>query len=120
MKEWAAPISGQVTDIQKSTELSVSSISSILEIMNRVDSFTASIASAVEEQSVATQEISRGVSEASEGTIAVRNDVTEVEKVVSETAQTANQVEAASEDVRSQTNDLRSSIEVFLKQVAAV
>lgn len=112
-------ISSQITGIQSATGEAVTAIGSIFDIMQKVESYTSTIAAAVEEQGAATGEISRSVVEAANGTQSLTSNVTEVSKAVSETAQSAMQVQSASNEVKTKTDELRTSVDRFLKNVSA-
>jgi methyl-accepting chemotaxis protein len=61
-------ISHQIAGIQTSTQDSVTAIKEISATIGRISEISSAIASAVEEQGAATQEISRNVQQAAEGT----------------------------------------------------
>jgi methyl-accepting chemotaxis protein len=112
-------IAEHVTAIQQATTSSVEAIGSIATTMKQAESFTASIAVAVEEQAAATNEIARSVSEAARGTQSVAGSMKQLKATVGETDQSAAQVHQAASDMASQTRDLNETIETFLRRVAA-
>ena len=112
-------ISEQINDIQTATNMSVESIQSINRTMQKVQGFTATIASAAEEQDAATTEISRSVQQAAAGTQEVTTNITGVSGSVSETRQSAERMQRASSQVVSQSEKLKLSIDNFLASVAA-
>ena len=112
-------ISEQISDIQTATNISVESIQSITQTMQEVQSFTATIASAVEEQDAATMEISRSVQQAATGTQEVTTNITGVSESVSETRRSAEEMQSASREAAAQSEKLKLSIDTFLKNVAA-
>ncbi|MEQ9208467.1 MAG: methyl-accepting chemotaxis protein, partial [Pseudomonadales bacterium] len=61
----------QIERMQTQTAESVTSIADIVEIVGRVNEFTSSIASAIEQQTAATEEISSNVNQASNATTEV-------------------------------------------------
>jgi len=87
--------------------------------MAEVNSYTSSIASAVEEQGAATQEISRSVSHAATGTEQVVGSMQVVTSSVDETNSSASQVLEASKGVSAQAVTLRNTIDAFLSEVTA-
>lgn len=111
-------IASQIEGIQSATSEAVTAISSIFDIMKQVETFSVNISTAVDQQGVATDEISRNILQAATDTQNVSSNVTEVARVVSDTTQTAISVQSAAEDVKSKTDELRSSVDVFLKDVA--
>jgi methyl-accepting chemotaxis protein len=78
-------ISQQITGIQAATQDSVAAIQEIGDTIGRMSEIASTIASAVEEQGVATQEISRNVQQAAQGTQQVSSNITDVQRGASET-----------------------------------
>jgi methyl-accepting chemotaxis protein len=112
-------IAGQVRAIQEATESSAQAISSIVQTINRVSEISTAIASAVEEQGAATQEISRNVQQAAQGTQEVSSNITGVTDAAGQTGHAARQVlESAGELSRNGTM-LKSQVEEFLRTVRA-
>jgi len=112
-------ISTQIADIQNSTSEAVEGISEITRTMTEVNTFTSSIAAAVEEQGAATQEISQSVSQAANGTMQVVGSMQAVTASVEETNTSASQVLDASKGVATQASSLRQTIDTFLSEVTA-
>lgn len=112
-------IAEHVDAIQKATSSSVAAIATIARKMKQAESFTASIAVAVEEQAAATNEISRSVGEAARGTASVSANMDGLKSSVGETDQSAAQVHQAAGDLSSQSRQLNETIETFLHRVAA-
>ncbi len=112
-------IRGQIEGIQASTEDAVDAIGAIREIMTEVGTYTASIASAVEQQASATSEISRNVQEAASGTEVVSENISGVTGAVGETSQSSAQVASATAELANQAEKLRSTVDRFLDEVAA-
>ncbi len=95
-------ISSHVTQIQEATRLTVSGIDEISSTIGNVNEISTTIASAVEEQSAATQEIARNVEEAAIGTRDVSASITHVNAATEETQQSASQVLMASNELSQQ------------------
>ena len=112
-------IAEHVAAIQHATSTSVEAIGAITATMKDAESFTASIAVAVEQQAAATNEIARSVSEAARGTETVAVNMRQLKMTVGETDQSAAQVHQAADDMASQSRDLSDTIEDFLRKVAA-
>ncbi len=68
-------ISTQVQDIQSSTNLAAESIKNVSDIITNIDEIAVSVASAVEEQSVATKEIAGSIDRASQSTKEVSDNI---------------------------------------------
>ncbi|MET0529529.1 MAG: methyl-accepting chemotaxis protein [Microvirga sp.] len=112
-------IARQVTAIQSATYGTSDAIKDItgqIEAMNRI---TTSIAAAVEEQGVTTQEIVRSMVQASAGTSEMTTDITEVARVADEAGSAALSVAQASDRLAEQSGQLRSEMEQFLASVRA-
>jgi methyl-accepting chemotaxis protein len=94
-------IKTKITDIQNSTSGTVSEIAGVSEIIGTVNDVVTTIAAAVEEQSVTTEEISRNVTRASDGlqemnenisqsstvSLSIAQDILEVQNAASSTAE---------------------------------
>ena len=112
-------IAEHVAAIQHATSTSVEAIGAITATMKDAESFTASIAVAVEEQAAATNEIARSVSEAARGSESAAVNMKQLKMTVGETDQSAAQVHQAADDMAMQSRQLNDAIEDFLRKVAA-
>jgi methyl-accepting chemotaxis protein len=100
-------ISRRVTTIQSDTSGAVSAISSITEVIARINDLQTTIASAVEEQTATTSEISRSIADAADGAgritagidgVSAATDATDRSVVATRTA--ADEVSGVSEQLR--------------------
>ncbi|AXK81806.1 hypothetical protein DW352_15520 [Pseudolabrys taiwanensis] len=112
-------ISALVTSVQNATGGAVAAIGRIAQRMHEIDSYATAVSSSVEEQSVATAEISQSVTNAAEGARVVVNVLDDVAGAASETRASAESVLSASQAVEAAAADLRREIENFLVRVAA-
>ena len=112
-------IAGQIADMQGATAKTVKAVDQIAEKINRMEEITTSIASAIEEQSAATQEIARNVEEAATGTQEVNRNVSGVSQAATETGQSATQVRDVALDLADRSTKLRQTVDRFLKDVRA-
>jgi methyl-accepting chemotaxis protein len=87
--------------------------------MSEVNALSTSIAAAIEEQTVATSDISRNVAEAARGTLSVVSSVDSVVGAVGRTTQVAEEVDRSAQDIRSTTETLSDAVDRFLGDVAA-
>lgn len=78
-------IGQHISGIQSATHVSVDAIQEIGHTIGRMSEIASTIASAVEEQGAATQEISRNVQQAAGGTQQVSANIADVERGASET-----------------------------------
>src|SRR3546814_20146095 len=88
-------ITGQIDGIQQATHEAVSAIQSIGGTIRQIDEIAATIASAVDEQGAATQEIARNVQEASAGTADVSSNISGVPEASAAPGAAAEQVPGA-------------------------
>jgi methyl-accepting chemotaxis protein len=114
-----AEIGQQITSIQSATQESVANMREIGEVIGRIAEISAGIASAIEEQGVATQEIARNVQQAAAGTSEVAVNIAEVKSGATETGGASSQVLTAARSLTGETNRLKSQVESFLRTVRA-
>lgn len=112
-------IAEQIEAMQSVTGDAVTSIESIAATIRRVNEISASVASAVTEQSAATDEIARGVEEAARGTQGVTENVAAVSQAAGDTSSAAVQVSSAASELAGQTEELKFRIEGFLTAIKA-
>ncbi|MFZ0694336.1 MAG: globin-coupled sensor protein [Alphaproteobacteria bacterium] len=112
-------IAAQISSMQSATTASVEAIKGIGTTIGRVSEIATSIASAVEEQGAATQEIARNVQQAAAGTSEVSSNIAGVAEAASETAKTSTQVQEASEALAQQAEVLRVEVDKFFTRVKA-
>jgi methyl-accepting chemotaxis protein len=113
-------IGQQISSVQQQTERVVRAITDIVAIIGEVGEITASIASAVEEQSAATQEIARSVEQAAAGTAEVSANVGGVQDAASRSGAAADEVLDASRAMGDEAARLKSTIDGFLGEIRAV
>ena len=112
-------IAKQVGAIQNSTRDAVEAIRSITGVMSDIDSFTASVASAVEEQARSTEMIASSVQQAAHGAGELAGNMAVVTKAINETNRAATEVLDASQAFSAEANTLEHAVDVFLKRVTA-
>jgi methyl-accepting chemotaxis protein len=112
-------ISMQISGIQAATQESVGAIKEIGDTIGRMSEIASTIASAVEEQGAATQEISRNVQQAAQGTTQVTSNITDVQRGASETGSASSQVLSAAQSLSSESNRLKLEVGKFLSSVRA-
>jgi methyl-accepting chemotaxis protein len=93
-------------------------------LVDRLDERTlpeiaSTIASAIEEQGAATQEISRNVQQAAAGTHQVSSNIVDVQHGVSETGSASSQVLSAAQSLSRDSNRLKDEVGRFLDTVRA-
>ncbi|WP_018319128.1 methyl-accepting chemotaxis protein [Bradyrhizobium sp. WSM2793] len=112
-------ISHQINDIQDATQESVVAIKEISGTIARISEISSAIAAAVEEQGVATQEISCNVQQAAQGTHEVASNITEVQQGATETGSASSQVLASAQTLSNDSARLKTEVEKFLTTVRA-
>jgi methyl-accepting chemotaxis protein len=112
-------IAAQVGMIQQATGNSVAAIEGIGGTIGQINEIATTIASAVEEQGAATQEISRNVQQASAGTQEVSSNIGGVSQAAAETGAAASQVLSAADELSRQAETLRKEVGTFLADVRA-
>jgi methyl-accepting chemotaxis protein len=112
-------ISQQITGIQSATQDSVAAIKEIGDTIGKMSEIASTIASAVEEQGAATQEISRNVQRAAQGTQQVSSNITDVQRGTSETGSASSQVLTAAQSLLRDSNLLKLEVSKFLNTVRA-
>jgi methyl-accepting chemotaxis protein len=85
-------IGQQIGAMQSATQDAVNAIGEIKNLIDRLNSVASSIAAAVEEQGVATKEISRNVQQAAQGTQDVTGNIVAVSTAAGETGAAATQL----------------------------
>ncbi len=112
-------IGQQITGIQTATQDSVNAIKEIGGTIEKLCEISSTIASAVEEQGAATQEMSRNVQQAAHGTQQVSSNITDVQRGASETGSASSQVLAAAQSLSGDSNRLKLEVGKFLNSVRA-
>jgi PAS domain S-box-containing protein len=112
-------IGQQIAGIQTATDESVTAIKEIVNTIGHLSEISATIASAVEEQGAATQEIARNVQQAAIGTVEVSSNITDVQRGTSETGSASAQVFAAAQALSRDSNRLKLEVGKFLNTVRA-
>jgi len=112
-------ISGQIFDVQNSTVKALETIGRIANRMREIDDYTSATATAVEQQSVATSEISQNVNSAADGATRIVEVLSQVASAVVEAQRSAQTVLTSSQSVEEISETLRAKVESFLAKVVA-
>jgi methyl-accepting chemotaxis protein len=112
-------ISSQIAEVQLATKRAVENVGSITAVMGEIDSFTATIAGAVNQQSMAAAKISENIRQAAAGTAGVARGIAGTAAASETTNRSAEQVLNSARDLSRQATELRSSVDRFLANVAA-
>jgi methyl-accepting chemotaxis protein len=112
-------ISQQINGIQAATQGSVAAIKEISMTIGRMSEISSTIASAVEQQGAATQEISRNVQQAALGTQQVSTNIADVQRGATETGSASSQVLSAAQSLSGDSSRLKLEVSKFLQSVRA-
>jgi methyl-accepting chemotaxis protein len=112
-------ISQQITAIQGTTTDFVGVIKEIGATIGETRTTSTAIASAIEEQGAAMQEIVRSVEHAARGTAEVATNIGDVSKAAGATGTAASQVLQSAESLANQSVSLKSAVDQFLSTVRA-
>jgi len=110
-------ITQQISSIQQATGAAVREIQGIRDMIVGVNQVSTRIASAVEEQGTATQEIARNISEATAGTRDVSQNISGVSRSAQETGSVSSQVQMSAGKLTDQATLLSDKVETFLAKV---
>lgn len=110
-------IGQQITAIQHSTAATVEAIQRITQRIDDISSVSATIASAVEEQSAATQEIARSVQEAAVNAQYVDQNVSEIAQCARDTDSALTQSSGAIASLSEHMDVLRDHVDGFMRHI---
>ncbi|HEY2137387.1 MAG TPA: methyl-accepting chemotaxis protein [Xanthobacteraceae bacterium] len=112
-------ISAQISAIQQATKVSVQSIQAITDTIGKVNENATAIASAVEQQGAATQEIARNVTQAAKGTADVTANIAGVSEASQQTGAAASEVLSCANELSRSSEMLKTHVGSFLRDVRA-
>lgn len=110
-------VSVQIQRIQEATGVSVTAIGAIADQINQLESTSVSIAAAVDQQSVAGQDLARNIDLAARSTEEVSSSVSQVREASLATGVAATQVLTSSSALERQASSLRDQVANFLEHV---
>jgi methyl-accepting chemotaxis protein len=106
-------ISQRIAAIQTDAKSAVEAIQIISGIIGRVNDISTTIATAVEEQSATTSEMSRNVSEAAKGSGEVAKNITGVAQAAQSTSSGATESQKAAQQLAKMSTDLQGLVAQF-------
>ena len=112
-------ISKQIQDIQSATTEAVASMDNVNKVIENLDQISATIASGMDEQGAATQEIARSVQEAATGTQQVNENISGVTQGSQEAGSAASQVSSRATELSQQADVLKAEVAKFTAQARA-
>ncbi|VUD70756.1 methyl-accepting chemotaxis protein [Methylobacterium symbioticum] len=112
-------VGGHIAAIQTATAEAVAAIRQIGDTIGAINEISGTIASTVEQQAAATQEISRNAGQAAAGTQDVSANVAQVLASASETGGAAAQVLSAAAELATQSLSVKREVDDFLRDIQA-
>jgi methyl-accepting chemotaxis protein len=106
-------ISRKIEAIQSDTKGAVEAIAQISKIINQINDIQNTIASAVEEQTATTGEISRNVAEAAKGSNEIAQNVTGVAQAARGTTEGASNTKSSADELSRIAQDLQKLVSQF-------
>ncbi|GJL78954.1 MAG: hypothetical protein NPINA01_19430 [Nitrospinaceae bacterium] len=106
-------ISQKIQAIQGDTENAVRAIGEITQVINKINDYQGTIASAVEEQTATTGEISRNVTDAARGSTEIANNISGVATAAESTTQGAVETKTAATELSTMAADMQKLIGKF-------
>jgi methyl-accepting chemotaxis protein len=112
-------ISNHITGMQGATQESVAAIKEIGGTIGHISEIASTIASAVEQQSSATQEIARSVQNVAQGTERTAASVMEVNRGATETGSASGEVLTSARTLSAESTRLRGELDRFMANIKA-
>ncbi|WP_229069998.1 methyl-accepting chemotaxis protein [Actinoplanes sp. DH11] len=106
-------IARRVQAIQADTTGAVAAIQQVSEVIQQINEYQTTIASAVEEQTATTNEINRSVAEAATGSTQIAANIGEVATVARDTTALVHQTEQTVDELSQLTGELRTLVSRF-------
>ena len=111
-------IKNQISDVQRTTETSISEINQISEVISGVNDIVSTIAAAVEEQTTATREIANNIAQASQGIQEVNENVSQSSTVAGDITQDIANVNIAATGISNSSKKVQANSEDLQRMAA--
>jgi methyl-accepting chemotaxis protein len=112
-------VSEQIAHMQSATQHSVSAIKEIGATIGQISEISSAISGAIEQQGMATREISHNVQQAAEGATQVADSIADVNRGAERTGLASEQVHGFARSLLNESNHLRLEVENFLRTIRA-
>jgi methyl-accepting chemotaxis protein len=112
-------IGQKIVAIQGDAQAAMAAIDAISEVIRRINDIQGTIASAVEQQTATTNEITRHVTEAATGAGEIAANVTGVAQAAQDTSSGASSVQASAQDLARLAEELNLTVSRFVVEGAA-
>jgi methyl-accepting chemotaxis protein len=106
-------ISQKIAAIQTDTKGAVEAIATIGAVIGKLNDISATIATAVEEQSATTNEMSRNVAEAAKGSTEITHNISGVSQAAQGTSNSAHESMKAAQELAHMSTQLRGLVDQF-------
>lgn len=106
-------ISRKIAAIQSDTKGAVDAIANIGAVINQISDISSTIATAVEEQSATTNEMTRNVNEAAKGSTEITQNIAGVSQAAQGTSSSAHESMRAAQQLAQMSTQLRGLVEQF-------
>jgi len=110
-------VAGQIREMQDTTGASVSALKTIADQINQLETSAVSIATAVDQQSVAGQDLARSIDLAARSTEQVKGHIEEVSELSHSTGGAASDVLSSATHLEEQAAILRQQVDAFIAKV---
>jgi methyl-accepting chemotaxis protein len=112
-------ITARVGSIKDTAQTTIQAISNIIQQISEVDGKTSNVASAMEQQTATTREISTSAQTAAAGASAVSGNIQNIQEAASESAQSCTSLKEASDILNTEAVKLKSAMGEFLSEIRA-
>jgi methyl-accepting chemotaxis protein len=106
-------IGSKIDAMQNDTRRAVSDIGEIRSVIESIDALQTRIATAVEEQSVTTSEISRNITEATTGSTEIAENIVQVAQAAQSTAEGASNTQVSSQELSRMAQALQRLVDEY-------
>lgn len=110
-------VAGKIRAMQDTTGASVEALRVVSNQVQQLETTAISIASAVDQQSVAGQDLARSIDLAARGTEQVSSHIEDVRELSLSTGSAASQVLASASELETQSSELREQVDRFLSKI---
>jgi methyl-accepting chemotaxis protein len=112
-------VAAQIRSIQQTTSASVEALRAIAGQIQQLEATSVSIAAAVDQQSIAGQDLARSIDLAARNTEDVSSSISQLRETSLATGAAASQVLSSSTELEQQASVLKTQVQQFLTQVRA-
>ncbi len=106
-----ADIKRQIEGIQATSHETIGEIESVYKVMNDINSIIITIATAIEEQSAATQEIASNIAQVSQGTQDVNDNIGDSSRAIDKTNEDISSMDAAVQNISQNSGHIAKNLE---------